>query len=1414
MSSEFQIKDHVLVKYTGKEKNIVVPDGVTKIGNYAFGVFNWDTPPGITSITLPESVKEVGACAFANLKKLTSYTAPAGIRYEQDAFHDCRGLADENGFVIIDHIAMWYCGSAERVVIPDGVHTLEPELFRGRFHPASKKMTSVHLPDSLRKIGADAFACCPALEEVNLPEGLKEIGSQAFLDCGKLKDMPLPASLESIGAGAFCGCRAMADEQGFVIKGSTLYSYYGRESDVIVPEGIDTISKDAFSSTGVKTVRLPASLKTLDAAFTQCSMLTEIAIPEGVEELPNDAFRECIRLARVSLPTTLRRIGDRAFAGCEELTTAVLPDGVTELGSSAFKGCEKLESIVLPASLTAINENAFQHCSSLKQVELPPTVTVIDYDAFDHCTSLKKVKVADASRVDLHTTAFTNCPALGDENGFFIFGNILLKYLGEGDDVVVPEGIEVIAADTFREGWGGRHTSYRPIGSLHSIQLPASVKTIGAHAFSGCENLKEIQLPPALTAIEEGLFFDCPALKSLRIPASVKTIGTRAFHQCTALKSIEVDENNPSFASVDGVLFTKDKTELLYCPGARRRQYVVPDFVATIADQAFIDCTSMKKLVIPENVQSIGSELFFLTRSFYGYQLETIEISPKAGKKKLGSKLFPIDTANTPLVHPKLPLALIKETSTQLFLAMGYCLQPEKYEGEYAALYKKYVDGHEKAILKKAKTLRLTKVEQYFEAQKTSDESQPRAFKPDVSNKKLSEQAKVELLEETVQKGALEDVQLVLSTYKTFEMTARALAIAGRYRGLEFVKALAEAGATFAYEGSSTLQRKYKTHQDTAGGSYRSEYYLLLVPEKLDFSTPYWGNKYSYSPLCGIFDMEMLRDLENQTKPLPTQDRFEIAKYCWENQNLGVSMDEMLFWALSRNEIPFSDLLIAYGTNLNTTPPRYYYAYERTTYLEVITSGSASLYWNAYVEQLGKFPADDLLPVLERLNTLAQGAGKQLAVSQKLFSETPWNDQALIYLLQNADLSKINQKKALELAVSKGLIGALEQMAQMGWLAQAAKREKLIEFAQSANLEALAWLMDFKNRTVDVQAEAAKEEAKFMRELSEDPNSVTALKRLWSYKKLEDGTLVITSYKGEEEDVTVPAMIGKAKVTVISEEAFSAANWISRIKNREARKKIRSITIPEGIVELQSTLVDLDALEKVVLPDSLKKAVKPLAQGCDKLREINIPAGMRFAESRLGSKTSVLWDCKRLQDKNGFTVIGGVLYAYHGKHHTTYGYRSEQHTGELVIPEGVTRIAECVFDRMSMKNISFPQSLKVIGEHAFEECAFLESVEIPGTVEKIKAEAFKKCRALETIKVCDGVKAIGAGAFAAWAREVYIPASVTQLGKNIFGPYDEDTWSKVTGVCVHTQEGAPIVDYLAHYQNIHAVFDYDEAMKK
>ncbi len=1437
------ILEDVLVNYIGNAENIEIPYGVKRIASNTFATYRFGEVNRIKSVILPETVTHVDENAFATCSKLKSYSAPAGITYGENAFNGCKGLADKTGFVIVDSIAFDYFGKDETVTVPDGVEVLDSGLFNAVFgcNAGNKNITTVHLPSTLKRIGAGVFLNSP-VGSVEIPHGVTEIGDGAFECCANLKEISIPDSVEKLGADLFKGCRAMADENGFVIKCNTLYEYYGSERNIVIPEGIEVIADNVFSDAAIKSIRLPSTLKKLGSAFKDCNMLAEVIVPEGVEEICSNTFSGCVRLSRVVLPSTIKQIGDSAFEGCEALKEIDLPRGVQYIGSHAFENCLGLENVSLPNNISALESQTFKccsqlktvklpdelkvigpdvfgGCSNLKSIEIPASVSEIQYSAFQHCTSLKKVEMSDASEVTVDGNAFDGCKSLADENGFAIIGGILRFYSGEGGKITVPEGVTQIASNAFREGHDYKSRNwkdYRKEGSLLSVSLPKSLKKIHDHAFAGCIGLNGISLPENLETIGKFAFHGCMQLTGIEIPASVTEIGKNAFTSCKNLTGITVDAQNQYFSDKDGILFNKDATELIFCPsGKKLTEYIVSNHVTAIATHAFIDCENLKKVVIPESVSVIGDEIFMCKNWAHRSKIELtdIEVSPKAGSKKVGSDIFDFRFDNKALVYPKLPVTFIKESATQVLLGMGYCLHPEKYEGEYADIYKKYVTSHEKTIKNKAKQLKLTGVEAYYSAQGCVNADAKATFKPNVSAKKLSELAKVELLEETVQKGSIDDLRLVLKTYKNFEMMSRALAIAARYRGLEFVKELVDAGATFDYESTPALQRKYQMNQDTAGGMYSTEYYLMLVPEKLGSKLNQWGgSKYAYTPLCGVPAMNIPDELEESV--LSIEERFEITKFCSENKKLKISLGEMLFWALINGDLEFTDLLIEYGVDLNTTTPDFYYNpwYEYSlTHMDVITTTQRNIYSDMFINLMAQLTTNKLLPVLERLNKLTTSVGKTFIVRQKLYDVLKWNDQSLRFALENLDISKINQTKALELAVDNSFIASLEFMAQSGWLSTTAKREKLIEFARTNNkIEALTWLLDFKNRTVDVLAEAAKEEAKLMRELNEDPNSVSALKKVWGYKKLDNGTLIITSYKGDAIDVEVPAVIGKAAVTVIGEDAFSAADWNGRIKNKKERKRIKSIVIPEGVIEIQRTAFwDLDELEKLILPSTLKKIGTAIAGDCEKLKEVNMPDGVKLVGDGV-----LFWRCNKLHDKNGCIIINNCLYTHTEHDGWSHDFGDKSDIGNITIPENVTEIAAHVFTEGRMSSVTLPDGLKVIGKEAFVKCSLLEEVTIPGSVSTIKPKAFSSCASLKTIKLASGVAAIGDRAFERCAslRDVYIPKSVKKLGKEIFGPYDNNAsfWDKVIGIYVHTHKDSPAVEYMKQYNDVTVVFDYDE----
>ena len=243
------------------------------------------------------------------------------------------------------------------------------------------------------------------------------------------------------------------------------------------------------------------------------------------------------------------------YGSRSRVKSAVIADGVTSIGVYAFYDCTSLTSVTIPDSVTSIGGEAFFNCTSLTSVTIPNSVTSIGEYAFSDCSSLTSVTIPD-SVTSIVNGAFAGCR------------------------------------------------------SLTSVTIPDSVTSIGDGAFSYCESLTSVTIPDSVTSIGGTAFNDCSSLTSVTIPDSVTSIGDGAFASCTSLTGIWVAEGSSHYASdAFGVLFNKDKTTLVQCPGAFAA-YAIPDSVTSIGVQAFWGCTSLTSVTIPNGVTSIGALAF------------------------------------------------------------------------------------------------------------------------------------------------------------------------------------------------------------------------------------------------------------------------------------------------------------------------------------------------------------------------------------------------------------------------------------------------------------------------------------------------------------------------------------------------------------------------------------------------------------------------------------------------------------------------------------------------------------------------------------------------------------------------------------------------------------------------------------
>ena len=336
-----------------------------------------------------------------------------------------------------------------------------------------------------------------------------------------------------------------------------------------------------------------------DRAFSECTQLTEISLPETVTTIGTRAFYGCMGITEITIPASVTSIGTQVFYKASNLNTVYYNgsysstdnkflnlDHITKVvfgGSSipknileehtniteveikesvksiygyAFYNCTSLTSIEIGDSVTSIGNSVFRDCTSLTSIEIPDSVTSIDYCAFSDCTSLTNIKIPD-SVTSIDGYAFYGCT------------------------------------------------------SLTSIEIPNSVISIGNYAFYNSTSLTSIEIGDTVTSIGDRAFSDCTSLTKVVIGISETSFDEYVFYGCMSLTSIEVDTNNQRYKSIDGNLYSKDgKTLVQYAIGKEETSFTIPDSVTNIGDYAFASCTSLTSIEIPDSVISVGESVF------------------------------------------------------------------------------------------------------------------------------------------------------------------------------------------------------------------------------------------------------------------------------------------------------------------------------------------------------------------------------------------------------------------------------------------------------------------------------------------------------------------------------------------------------------------------------------------------------------------------------------------------------------------------------------------------------------------------------------------------------------------------------------------------------------------------------------
>ena len=425
--------------YRDEIESIEIGEGITEILNF---LFRGSTK--VKSIHLPNTLQRVGDCAFMDCKALTeiSFAKDSKAELGSGAFEGCTALTE--------------------VALPTGV-TVQEQTFSGCTALAKATVTNV---------AKSMFAGCTALKEVIYQEGATTFGNSPFAGwsaggtgyeaCKTVEKVWIPKTLTVWG-------NAFDDEMlgKITFDGPGKTNFFFAEDGSIYNKGKTELYYAGGGALG--TVIIPSTIAALKPyAFANRTQIEKVIFEDGSQltEIPENCFEGCTGLKEVQgLPSTLKTLGGSAFSGCSALSEIKLPEGMETINSSAFAGCEGLKSVAIPNTVKTIGDSAFADCTALVSVSLSSQLEALNRFAFKNCEKLTKLELPQS-----------------------------LKHFGE--KAVIGTSIE-------------------------KIVLPENVTKLVQMQFNSCKSLKEIVIKGNITTVPDSVFAGCSSLQSVTLPASI-----------------------------------------------------------------------------------------------------------------------------------------------------------------------------------------------------------------------------------------------------------------------------------------------------------------------------------------------------------------------------------------------------------------------------------------------------------------------------------------------------------------------------------------------------------------------------------------------------------------------------------------------------------------------------------------------------------------------------------------------------------------------------------------------------------------------------------------------------------------------------------------------------------------------------
>ncbi len=555
-----------------------------------------------SEVTVPETidghtVSEIGTLAFAG-----------GIF--EDEYFDFIIDKDQITSVVLPEtvkkigaFAFEYNTSLVSVDLPDAVEVIPSSAFE-RCH----SLENVDWPANLKAIGPMAFYGCKGLTDIQLPEGLVRIGSNAIANCKNLKSVSLPETLESIGYYAFyedSKLESISIPDSVTELGDGAFMYCEALEEAKLPADIEVIPENLFWGTNLNGIDIPETVIKIEHGAFCSANLGAVELPENLEYIGNWAFSGA-NLETVELPENLKYIGHEAFwsVGLTELN---LPDSVEYVGEAAF-GSNNFETLVLDwQNIYAVETYAFSYCENLKRVEIAGEIKEIRSGAFSYCDKLEEIIIGD-SVTRIYNRAFQNDTSL--------------------ESVTIPENIKFIGFSAFGGCSELKTFNFNAVNcvtiakqgadifagcAITDLNIGEKVEIINDDLFSNIRTLVNVEFSGNLKSIGNNAFSGCTALQNIDIPDSVKSIGKKAFSKCSSLVYADLSEN------------LKDLGASAFSGCKSLESIVLPDGLETIGSSAFAGCAALTEITIPEKIKELDSTVFDNCSSLKTIYLNTLD---------------------------------------------------------------------------------------------------------------------------------------------------------------------------------------------------------------------------------------------------------------------------------------------------------------------------------------------------------------------------------------------------------------------------------------------------------------------------------------------------------------------------------------------------------------------------------------------------------------------------------------------------------------------------------------------------------------------------------------------------------------------------------------------------------------------